>query len=75
MAREHLVASVPLVRILDRVGVHVPAIAVPVHVHRAQDQNILARKTVFITALRILAGLNSIRDIKVRQFFAPIRVF
>ena len=47
MAGEHPVVSVPLIRILDRVGVHVPAVAVPVHVHRAQHENVLARKIIF----------------------------
>lgn len=35
VSREHLVAIVPPVRVLDRVRIDVPAVVVPVHVDRA----------------------------------------
>ncbi len=51
VAGEHLVAGVPLVRILDRIGIHVPPIVVPIHVHRTQHQTVLMRKTIHATTL------------------------
>lgn len=75
MARKHLIASVPPVRILNRIGVQVPAVVIPVDVDSAKDKGILARETVFATTHRMLSGLYFIRDIKVRQLPAPILVF
>jgi hypothetical protein len=30
---KHTVTNIPVIRVLDRVSIHVPAIVVPVHVH------------------------------------------
>jgi hypothetical protein len=52
VAGEHLIASIPPARILDRIGVQVPAVVIPVDVDSAQDaKGILARETIFTTAL------------------------
>ena len=72
IAGEDLVASVPLVRILNRVRLDIPTIVVPVHIHSTQRlfciENRLPR-----TILRLSApGLYIIRDIKVHQFSIPI---
>jgi hypothetical protein len=56
VAGKHPVASVPLVRILDRVGIHVPAIAVPVHVHSAQHAHSRAKNHLYhhpLSSLRV----------------------
>ena len=50
VSREHLVAIVPPVRILDRVRVDVPAVVVPVHVDRAKHTSVIVNKTICGTA-------------------------
>lgn len=72
ISREHLVASIPLIRIVNRVGIHVPAVAIPIAVDRAKHAKALEQKTIYTTAHRMLSGPNFIRDIKVLQFSAPI---
>jgi len=43
---ENLIAAVPLVRILNRISIHVPAIAVPVAVDRPEHWHILMQEAV-----------------------------
>lgn len=71
---ENPVVFVPPVRILDRMGVHVPAIIVPEDTHRAK-QAVLVPEAIHATAPGILLELYRTRDLKVRQHPAPIPVF
>jgi len=71
---ENPVVGVPLVRILDRVRIHVPAIVVPVHVHSAK-RRYCTKNRLLHRPSAIAPGLNLIRDLKVRQFSIPILVF
>ena len=66
-----LVALVPPVRIRHLVGVHVPAVIVPVPVDRAAHTTRFVPKAIRATARRILSGLYLIWDIKVHQLLAP----
>ena len=50
VSREHLIASVPAVRVRDLVRVDVPAVVVPVHVDRAKHTSVIVNKTICGTA-------------------------
>ncbi len=73
MAGKHLVASVPTVRILDGVGVDVPAVVVPVHVHRAKDQCYRTRDHPYHRPPNH-DELNFMRDLEVHRSRTPILV-
>jgi len=65
------VLTVPDVRVLEPVHVHVEPVRVDVHV-RHED---FVPYTILTITLRILAGLNIIRDIEVLQHTAPTKLF
>ncbi len=71
VAAKHLVASIPIVQVADRIGVHVPTVVVPVHV----DGPEFVQRAVHATALRVLSGLYFICRLKARQHTAPILFF
>ena len=56
VSREHLVAIVPPVRVLDRVRIDVPAVVVPVHVDRAKHTSVIVYKIIYITASQTMTG-------------------
>lgn len=74
MAGKDQIAGIPLIRILDRVGLDVPAVAIPVHLDSEEDV-LFVLGTSRYTAHRNFSGLYLIRDLEVRQFRAPIIVF
>ena len=56
VSREHLVAIIPPVRVLDGVRIDVPAVVVPVHVDRAKHTSVIVHGTICITARQIMTG-------------------
>ena len=70
VARDHVVAVVPLVGIPNGIRLDVPAVVVPVGVDGPHGQNV--QRAICATALRILSGLYLVRDLKVHQRVAPI---
>lgn len=59
-----MIVGVPFVRVRNRIDVHVPAIVVPVRVHNPDDY---VHRAVRYTSLRILSGMNRMRDLEVRE--------
>lgn len=59
VSREHLVAIVPPVRIVERIGIEVPTVAVQVRVHEPDS----VQYAINATALQILLGLYRIREL------------
>ncbi|MDP1625455.1 MAG: hypothetical protein Q8L64_06940 [bacterium] len=56
VSREHLVAIIPPVRVLDGVRIDVPAVVVPVHVDRSEHTSVIVHGTICITARQIMTG-------------------
>ena len=56
VSREHMVAIVPPVRVLDGVRIDVPAIVVPVHVDRAKHTSVIVHKIICITASQTMTS-------------------
>jgi len=56
VSREHLIAIVPPVRVLDGVRVHVPTVVVPVHVHGTKHTSVVVHGIICITARQTMTG-------------------
>lgn len=49
VSREHLVAIIPPVRVLDGVRVDIPTTVVPVHVDRPEHTSVIIHGAIYIT--------------------------
>jgi hypothetical protein len=56
VSREHLVAIIPPVQVLDGVRIDVPAVVVPVHVDRAKHTSVIVYKIIYITASQTMTS-------------------
>lgn len=72
MTGDDVIVGVPLVRVRNRIGVHVPAIVVPVRVHSPDGY---VHRAIRGTSLRILSGMNRMWDLEVRERNALILFF
>ena len=77
VAGDELVAVVPPVRVVDRVGLDVPAVVIPVGVHGPEHSRTLRHPCLSFNCLdatthRMFSGLNLIWDLKVLQRDVPI---
>ena len=56
VSREHLVAIIPPVRVLDGVRIDVPTVVIPVHVDRVKHTSVIVYKIIYITASQTMTS-------------------